>query len=118
MVLDHEGRVIAQRLSLDVVFDVVLETLAAVEVGAAALRLRAAEQSEFHSLASLWASVCLIPANLVNWPVAVSGVGRAMRPAPARLEHPTYSVSRNGLGPVDRGATQIDRRDLPGVLDV
>ncbi len=60
MMLDHEGRVIAQRLGLDVVFDVVLEALTAVEVGAAALRLRAAEQSEFHPWPSLnWASALL-----------------------------------------------------------
>ena len=48
MMLDHEGRVVAQRLGLDVVFDVVAKALTAVEVGAAALRLGAAEQSEFH----------------------------------------------------------------------
>src|SRR4051812_19479384 len=100
MVLDHEGRVITQRLGLDVVFDVVLEALAAVEVGAAALRLRAAEQSEFHSLASLWASVCLIPANLMNWPGAVSGVGAGLATRP-KEHQPTYSASRNRLGAVN-----------------
>lgn len=48
MMLDDEGRLIAQRFGLDVVFDIVLEPLSAVDVRAAALRLRASEQSEFH----------------------------------------------------------------------
>jgi hypothetical protein len=55
MMLDHEGRVVAQRLGLDVVFDLLAKALTAVEVGAAALGLGAAEQSEFHVTSSMGA---------------------------------------------------------------
>ena len=62
MVLDHEGAVVAERLGLDVVFDVVAKALTAVEVRAAALGLGAAEQSEFH----------------VAWPALRRSVGLSM----------------------------------------
>ena len=52
MVLDHEGAFVAERLGLDVVFDVVAEALTAVEVGAAAFGLSAAEETEFHRVTS------------------------------------------------------------------
>ncbi len=53
MMLDDEGALIAERLGLDDVFDVVLEAGGAVDVGAAALRLRRAKESELHGPAPL-----------------------------------------------------------------
>src|SRR5580704_5326035 len=50
VMLDEEGAVIAKRLGFDIVVDELAETLAAVSVGAAAPRLRAAEQSKTHRL--------------------------------------------------------------------
>ena len=50
MMLDHEARRIAERLRLDVVVDEVAKARAEVEVWPAALRLRRAEQSEFHGM--------------------------------------------------------------------
>jgi hypothetical protein len=43
MMLDGERAGIAERLGFHVVFDVILEALAAVDIGAVAFRLRAAE---------------------------------------------------------------------------
>src|SRR4051794_20365630 len=48
--LDDETRVVAERLRLNVVFDEIAEALARVDTRAAALRLRRAEQSEFHGI--------------------------------------------------------------------
>jgi hypothetical protein len=49
MMLDHEARRIAERFGLDIVVDVVAEARAGVDIASAALRLRRAEQSEFHA---------------------------------------------------------------------
>ena len=98
MMLDHEGRVVAERLGLDVVFDVVAKALAAVEVGAAALRLGAAEQSEFHP-GHPW----------LRLPVRDFTV-----PCQRRARH----CDQDRLRAVDGRAAQIDRRDFSRVVDV
>ena len=48
MMFDNENAVVAKRLGLDDIVDPFAKTLAAIEVGAAPLGERAAEQSEFH----------------------------------------------------------------------
>jgi hypothetical protein len=48
VVLDDKGAVKAERLGLDVVFDEIAKSLAAVEFGAAAPCRGAAEQTELH----------------------------------------------------------------------
>jgi hypothetical protein len=50
MVLDDEGTVIAERLRLDEVFDIVVESGGAIDVRSTALRLCGAEKSETHGL--------------------------------------------------------------------
>jgi hypothetical protein len=50
MMLDDKGAAKAERLGLDIVLDEIAEALAAVELGAAAPRCRAAEQAELHRL--------------------------------------------------------------------
>ena len=57
VMLDHERGVVAERLGLDVVLDEVAEPLRRVEVRAATLRLRRAEQSEFHATSVSWPGI-------------------------------------------------------------
>ncbi len=46
--LNHEGTVVAEHLGFHVVFDEISETLGAVNIDAAALRLSAAKKPKFH----------------------------------------------------------------------
>src|SRR6266852_2087900 len=50
VVLDEKGAVVAERLGLDIVLDELAETLAAVDLGAAAPGLRTAKKSKPHRL--------------------------------------------------------------------
>ena len=98
--------VVAERLGLDVVFDVFPKALTAVEVGAAALAPARCRTVRISSRASDW----LIWANLVNRIAPVSAIiAVRQRPSPARAA--CLPASLNRLRPVHRRAAQIDRRD-------
>src|SRR5262249_49470119 len=90
VVLDHEGAAKAEPLRLDVVVDEVTESLAAVELRAAAARRGATEQAEFHRLS---------PLSRVHGMLRPSS-GPTARSLPARLSY--------------RCLREAHRMDLPG----
>ena len=99
VMLDDERALIAERLGLDDVLDVVLEAGGAVDVGAAALRLRRAEESELHGCSC---SARVIPMrHLLKYPPQpLAGFGhrrvRLVHPAGPEEEAVVHAVPTRG----------------------
>ena len=105
MMLDDERALIAQRLGLDDVLDVVLKAGGAVHVRAAALRLGRAEQSELHrcspppdsrsGIAWTWRQVCVTSHGITR--AAAQRPLLSLRGARRRRQCPGWVRTRLGI---------------------